>query len=299
MERDVLITFSLVRMNNKAKCSNSQSGHALKPRSARWLLLLAWVGMFVSAVVCGAAETDNKPSHPESGFNPLAGNPSSSAGVLKPSSNDSKPTAPDAQTLAGRSAAEVEAALGKPAGKLQTAQGALWLYPEWRVQFDQKSQVLKVEKDQPMRLARLDPQFVASADAVATAAAARAAVDDAARVKAALPPVDAVRIISNGGQEVDLPPLLAEDKITIVDFFAEWCGPCRQISPRLEQLAREDPDVVLLKVDIVNWNTPVTKQFGINSVPNVRVFNRSKAQVGDAADDVNLVMERVKLAKGS
>jgi thioredoxin 1 len=88
-------------------------------------------------------------------------------------------------------------------------------------------------------------------------------------------------------------------KITIVDFYADWCGPCRRISPQLEQLAKTDPDVVLLKINIVNWNTPVTRQFGIESVPNVRVFSRIGSQLGEATSDVSLVKQRVEQAKRS
>ena len=217
----------------------------------------------------------------------------------KPSNADSNRGTPDVQDLAGRSPDEVESALGKPSGKLQNAQGALWLYAEWRVQFDHKSHVLKIEKDQPVRLSKLDPHFVATADAVAKAANERAAAEDAARVKAAALREERIKIVSNGGQQVDLPALMAPGKITIVDFYAEWCGPCRQISPQLEQLTKDDPDVVLLKIDIVNWETPITRQFGIESVPNVRVFGRTGAQLGDATSDVSLVTKRVELAKGS
>jgi thiol-disulfide isomerase/thioredoxin len=206
---------------------------------------------------------------------------------------------PDAQSLAGRSSQEVEAALGKPSGKLQNAQGALWLYADWRVQFDQNSRVLTVEKDQPMRLSKLDPQFVASANAVTKGANARAAANDADRVKATALQGERVKIISNGGEEVDVSSLLTLGKVTIVDFYAEWCGPCRRIGPQLEQIAKTDPDVVLLKIDIVNWNTPVTRQFGIESVPHVRVFGRTGAQYGEPTPDVKLVMSRVKQAKGS
>lgn len=230
---------------------------------------------------------------------PPAQKSTTSSSVLKSSSTELKRPSVSPDSLAGQGPAEVEAALGKPSGKLQTGQGATWLYPEWRVQFDQSGRVAKVEKDQPVRLARVDPQFLAAADAVAKAAAERSALDDAARIKASLPPVDDIRIVSNEGAEVDLPSLLADGKVTIVDFYADWCGPCRQMSPKLEQLAKEDPDVVLLKVNIVNWKTPVTAQFDINSIPNVRVFNRGKAQVGDPTHDVDVVVERVRQAKGS
>ena len=256
---------------------------------------------FLLARFCAAGSdaTETEKNSSDSDRNRTLGILAPSSTASKPSSTDSKRGARDAQSLAGRSTDEVEAALGKPSGKLQNAQGALWLYSEWRVQFDHDSHVLQVEKDQPMRLSKLDPQFVASSDAVAKGAYARAAADDAARAKAAELQKERIRIVSNGGQEVDLPSLMVPGKITLVDFYAEWCGPCRQISPQLEQLAKTDPDVTLLKIDIVNWNTPVIRQFGIQSVPNVRVFDRTGKQLGDATHDVSLVMKRVEQAKGS
>ena len=249
--------------------------------------------------VAGSDATETEKNSSDSGRNRPVGIPAPSATASKPSSTDSKRGTRDAQSLAGRSTDEVEAALGKPSGKLQTSQGVLWLYAEWRVQFDRDSHVLQVEKDQPIRLSKLDPRFVASSDAAVKGAYARAAADDAARAKAAAPQAEKIRIVSNGGQQVDLPSLMAPGKITIVDFYAEWCGPCRQISPQLEQSARTDPDVVLLKIDIVNWNTPVIQQFGITSVPNVRVFDRTGKQLGDATHDASLVIKRVEQAKGS
>jgi thioredoxin 1 len=40
--------------------------------------------------------------------------------------------------------------------------------------------------------------------------------------------------------------------VTVVDFYADWCGPCKQLSPSLEQMARTDPEIALRKIDIVN-----------------------------------------------
>jgi thioredoxin 1 len=233
------------------------------------------------------------------GQNPADGSAPPSVTASKTSTADSKSSTADARRLAGHGADDVEAALGKPSGKMQTAQGPLWLYAEWRVQFDQQGRVLQVEPDRPVRLAKVDPSVLAASAALDKAAAERAAADDAARAKAAAAQAEKVRVISNKGQEVDLPTLLPEGKITIVDFYAEWCGPCRELSPHLEQLAKDDPDVVLLKIDIVNWKTPVTQQFGINSVPNVRVFNRAKTQVGDETNELREVARRVEQAKKS
>lgn len=297
MERLVLVAFSAI-MN---KISNPPFCITLRRSSARSALVIC-AGMLIllaSRTFAGNNTTGTEKNPSDSLQEGSVEIRSSSATASKPSSADSKRATQDPQSLAGRSTDEVQAALGKPSGKLQNAEGALWLYAEWRVQFDHDSHVLKVEKDQPVRLSKLDPQFAANADAVAKGASARAAAEDAARLKAAAFRDAKIKVVSNGGEEVDLASLMTPGKITVVDFYADWCGPCKRISPHLEQLAKTDPDVVLLKIDIVNWNTPVTRQFGIQSVPNVRVFGGTGAQFGDATPDVNLVKRHVEQAKGS
>jgi thioredoxin 1 len=86
-------------------------------------------------------------------------------------------------------------------------------------------------------------------------------------------------VISHGAQ-VDINQHLALGNVTVVEFYADWCGPCRMLTPSLEQMAQTDPEVALRKIDIVRWGTPVTHQFGVNAVPQVDVYNRSGALVG-------------------
>src|SRR5467141_2467107 len=88
-----------------------------------------------------------------------------------------------------------------------------------------------------------------------------------------------VEVISHGAQ-VDMNRHLALGNVTVVDFYADWCGPCRQLSPNLEQMARTDPEIALRKIDIVNWNTAVAKQYNIHSIPQVNVYNRRGNLVG-------------------
>ena len=284
---------------DKLRVSKCRVGR--KPSAARVPVLLLSAGMIIAAGArsTSAAEIQAAATSADSSPAPAAVDRSESDTASKPSSSDSKSDARDAQSLAGRGSEEVEAALGKPTGKLQTAQGALWLYADWRIQFDQQGRALKIEKDQPVRLSKLDPEFVATSDALARAAAARAAADEAELARAAAIRAQKIRIISNGGEQVDLPSILTEGKVTIVDFYAEWCGPCRQMSPQLEQMARTDPDVVLVKIDIVKWGTPVAQQFGLKSIPNVRVFNRSRTQLSEPTHDLDLVLQQVNQAKGS
>ena len=99
-----------------------------------------------------------------------------------------------------------------------------------------------------------------------------------------------VEVISRGAQ-VDISKHLAIGNVTVVDFYADWCGPCKQLSPSLEQMARTDPEIALRKIDIVNWDTAVAKQHNIRSIPQVNVYNRGGRLVGTV---VGVRVEEVK-----
>jgi thioredoxin 1 len=88
-----------------------------------------------------------------------------------------------------------------------------------------------------------------------------------------------IEVISHGAQ-VDIARHLALGNVTIVDFYADWCGPCRQISPVLEQMAQSDPEIALRKIDIVNWKTSVARQYNLHSIPQVQIYNRAGSLVG-------------------
>lgn len=63
-----------------------------------------------------------------------------------------------------------------------------------------------------------------------------------------------------------------EDGIVLVDFYAQWCGQCRMISPVLEQLHEEyDGKVKFVKVDI-DVNPETAKEYGVMSIPNLLIF---------------------------
>ena len=63
---------------------------------------------------------------------------------------------------------------------------------------------------------------------------------------------------------------------TLVDFYAEWCGPCKMISPLLEQVSSEIGDTAkILKVDI-DKNQSFAASYGIRSVPTLMIFKEGK-----------------------
>ncbi|HZA38636.1 MAG TPA: thioredoxin family protein [Candidatus Baltobacteraceae bacterium] len=106
-----------------------------------------------------------------------------------------------------------------------------------------------------------------------------------------------VEVISHGAP-VDITKHLALGKVTVVDFYADWCGPCKHLSPSLEQMARTDPEIALRKIDIVNWKTAVVKQFNIRSIPQVNVYNRGGRLVGTVVgSDVGEIKRYITQAK--
>lgn len=59
----------------------------------------------------------------------------------------------------------------------------------------------------------------------------------------------------------------------LVDFYADWCGPCKRLAPVLDELARELPDAKIVKVN-VDYNPGLAAQYGVDSIPSVKVFHR-------------------------
>lgn len=65
--------------------------------------------------------------------------------------------------------------------------------------------------------------------------------------------------------------ILNSEKTCLVDFFATWCGPCKIMSPVIDEIAAENPDIKVGKVD-VDEAEEIATRFGIMSIPTLMVF---------------------------
>ena len=82
----------------------------------------------------------------------------------------------------------------------------------------------------------------------------------------------AVTKITNENFETEV---LQSDKPVLIDFFATWCGPCKMLSPVVDSIAEEHPEIKICKIDI-DEEPSLTERFGIMSVPTLVVMKNGE-----------------------
>jgi thioredoxin 1 len=88
-------------------------------------------------------------------------------------------------------------------------------------------------------------------------------------------------------------------KVTVLYFWAVWCGPCRQLTPALEQMAATDHDITLKKIN-ADESQAEMDQHHVSALPHVIVYDRNGGVVGSVTGaDVKKIKSYVAQAKGA
>ena len=102
------------------------------------------------------------------------------------------------------------------------------------------------------------------------------------------PPTEVIKTLDiaeyNNGRRVEIARILAPGKITVVDFFGEWCGPCRVLETRLQRLMVGKKNLALRRIDIGKWDNEAarqaTREFSAEALPYIRVYDTRGKYVG-------------------
>lgn len=108
-----------------------------------------------------------------------------------------------------------------------------------------------------------------------------------------------VQEISEAGEDVELKDFIVPGKVTVFDFHARWCGPCKVVNRHMLTVLQENDDVALRKIDVVDWDTPVAKHYlkKVADLPYVIVYGSKGKKVTDITG-LNLAKLDQAIAKG-
>ena len=84
-------------------------------------------------------------------------------------------------------------------------------------------------------------------------------------------------IVSHNGEDIPaLKQVLAVDQVTVLDFFADWCAPCEEVTRHLQSVCKSHPDLAVRQFNIVTWDSPIATHYlaHVSALPYVQVYDK-------------------------
>ncbi|KAH9607703.1 hypothetical protein KSS87_010966 [Heliosperma pusillum] len=90
-----------------------------------------------------------------------------------------------------------------------------------------------------------------------------------------------------------------QDKTLVLDMYTQWCGPCKVIAPKYEQLARDNHDVIFMKLDCNQENKALAKELGIRVVPTFKILKDGKVMQEVTGAKIDNLVKAINDVRGS
>jgi len=112
---------------------------------------------------------------------------------------------------------------------------------------------------------------------------------------------------ASDGEKIDVAKTIVPGKVTVFDYWADWCSPCHLLEIRLQHLLQANPRIAVRRVNVGRWDNAAAKQatreFQLKALPYVRVYDASGKFVGEQTsgkwNEIVQLIERAQLRGGT
>lgn len=106
-----------------------------------------------------------------------------------------------------------------------------------------------------------------------------------------LPPKPPSSSLNSPGEVFDFSSYLNNGRVTIAYFYADWCPACRQVSPVMASINRDNPKAQVLFLNIGTWNSPIAERYDVTFVPYLRVYDQEGSLIVEGREANRWIQE--------